>query len=272
MNKKSVLIAIINRKKDFEIAKSYHWYRIPVVSAPKIVKEKRIKYLAFYQTKVFKDNAYSIQWYAPVNEIKIMKRIELLTDEPYHPRKNYDYFKIEIGDLLNLSQPIVSHRRRYIIFIETTMKHLLSAKEINDLYCGSWIEEKFWKACKTHEIEAEREFVVNKDEYTFFLDFAVMCKDGKLDIECDSERFHYSQIYQGKRDTKRDNILKSLGWDILRFSENDVNKNLPQTINIVKETINRYGGLEVIGKKKMFKTFPCMEAPNQKYLFKQKNN
>lgn len=271
MIQKSVLVAIINRKKDFDITRDFHWYRIPVVSAPKIVREKRIKYIAFYHTRVFNEIAYSIQWYAPVETMKIVKRLELLPDEKDHSRKYFEYFKIEIGELIPLSCPIVSRRRRNVVFIETTPNRLLAAEEINDLFHGSRLEEKFWESCKEQEIDAEREFVVKKDDYTFFLDFALMCKKGKLDVECDSGRYHLSQIYQSKRDTKRDNILKSLGWDVYRFSENDVYKNLPQTIGIVKEAINRYGGVEIVGEKDSFKTFPHEATLQQIHLFKHNN-
>ena len=39
----TVLIAIVPSREDFEIAKTNNWYRIPVKSAPEIVKEKTIK-------------------------------------------------------------------------------------------------------------------------------------------------------------------------------------------------------------------------------------
>ena len=49
MNKKSeklVLVEVVNRKKDLEIALKEHWYRIPLKHLPK----RKAKYLALHQT------------------------------------------------------------------------------------------------------------------------------------------------------------------------------------------------------------------------------
>jgi hypothetical protein len=42
-----VLVAVVNNRRDLEIARLLGWYRIPVRSAPKAVG---VDYLAFYQT------------------------------------------------------------------------------------------------------------------------------------------------------------------------------------------------------------------------------
>ena len=47
-----VLVAIMNSKSDFEIAMKYNWYRIPVKSAPLIVRHGEIRFIAFYHTSV----------------------------------------------------------------------------------------------------------------------------------------------------------------------------------------------------------------------------
>jgi len=60
---KDTLIALMNNKSDFSIAMNDLWYRIPVKSAPKIVKENALKHIAFYQTKTFEEDAYKIQWH-----------------------------------------------------------------------------------------------------------------------------------------------------------------------------------------------------------------
>ncbi len=54
---KRVLVAIINNKKDFEIARSQGWYRIPVKKAPKKIKAN---YLAFYLTKIFGEKKWKL--------------------------------------------------------------------------------------------------------------------------------------------------------------------------------------------------------------------
>ncbi|MDI6767971.1 MAG: hypothetical protein QME52_14215 [Bacteroidota bacterium] len=57
-NEKTVLVSIMNSKRDWEIACDRHWYRIPVRSAPKIVRTIGVRYLAFYLTKVFSEQAF----------------------------------------------------------------------------------------------------------------------------------------------------------------------------------------------------------------------
>ena len=223
--KKTVLVAVLNNKRDFEILQTQHWYRIPFKSAPRIISENRLNYVAFYQTKIFKEDAFSVKWYSEVSNIEIVKRKDLLPDEKLHPRKDDDYYKINIRELLPLSKSITSKRWRRIIFIETTPSRLKQADEINDLFHESFLEEKFWELCKTNGFDAERQFVVDTDEYTFFLDFALLCKDGKIDIECDGDNFHLARLYQLKRDANRDNTLQSLGWRVLRFSKNDLYQN-----------------------------------------------
>ena len=55
-----VLVAIMNNKSDFAIAREEGWYRIPVVSADRFLRSRwPPKWLAFYQTKVFEDEAYA---------------------------------------------------------------------------------------------------------------------------------------------------------------------------------------------------------------------
>jgi len=45
-SKKLVLVGVVNRKKDLEIAFKEHWYRIPVKHFPK----RKARYLALHQT------------------------------------------------------------------------------------------------------------------------------------------------------------------------------------------------------------------------------
>ena len=57
-----VLVAIINSHTDFLFAKEGHWYRVPVDSQQKWLKERwPPQWLALYQTKVFGEEAFSIR-------------------------------------------------------------------------------------------------------------------------------------------------------------------------------------------------------------------
>jgi hypothetical protein len=127
-----VLVALINSPRDFDIARDQGWYRIPLQRAPKRVGAD---YLAFYFTGAFpEDQRYRVIYYAPIRAYRLSTRVELLPQESDHPRAHDRYFRIEIGALLRLERPIVSHRLRRITFISTSMDKLLSAHEINDLW------------------------------------------------------------------------------------------------------------------------------------------
>ena len=52
-----VLVAVMNDRRDFEIARHEGWYRIPLKRAPSRVGAD---YLAFYQTKAFGDEKWAI--------------------------------------------------------------------------------------------------------------------------------------------------------------------------------------------------------------------
>jgi hypothetical protein len=65
-----VLVAIVNDLEDMRIAREAGWYRIPVASARKWLKDRwPPQWLAFYQTKIFGPEAYAVSYYAVVRDI-----------------------------------------------------------------------------------------------------------------------------------------------------------------------------------------------------------
>ena len=237
----NTLIAIVPRKKDWEILKIQHWYRIPVKSAPEIINQ--IKFLAFYQPKVFEAEKWSVNYYAEVKDLEIVKRIKLLPDEPNHARALNEYYKITIGELKQLPKPIRSRRWRRITFIPTTYNQLSAAKEVNDLYRTTPIEETLYRSMKQEKILAERQFFIYDTQKPCCLDFAIFCKDGNLNVECDGEEFHSSKEAQIK-DRKRDNDLTSIGWLILRFSGKEIYQSSKNCIRQIKRTIKLLKGFD----------------------------
>ena len=137
--KKDVLIALINNKEDFKIAHGERWYRIPAQSAPRIIRDKKLKYIAFYQTKIFGENAFKIEWYGKVKNISVVKRKVLFPNLVSDPKAEKEYHKIEFSKLRRLPQPIISRRHRRVLFITTTYKRFESAKELNDVFKESAI-------------------------------------------------------------------------------------------------------------------------------------
>jgi hypothetical protein len=115
------LVALMNNKPDFLIAQNEHWYRIPTDKAPKNLREGIVKYIAFYQSRVFNNDKYMIRYYAKVQKIEIKSRKELFPDEPFNSKKSHKtYYKIIFESLNELAKPIPSHRGRRILFVPTT--------------------------------------------------------------------------------------------------------------------------------------------------------
>lgn len=245
---KDTIIGVLKRQKDLPVAIHDKWYRIPVKSAPIIVRENRIKYLAFYQGKNFKDSPSQIQWYGKVKKINVHKRIELLPEENYHPNAHEDYYKIELAEVTKLPEPVKAIRPRRINFIVTAFDRFIKAKELNELFLESYIEEKVWDALKSEDIDAERQYEIyyrEKNEQKFFrLDFALFCKDRNIDLECNGDKYHHESKEDIKKDKVRDRILTKKGWAISRLTKDEINKKLTDCIHELKEMIDKFGGLQ----------------------------
>ena len=124
-----VLVAVMTDPRDLEIARVLGWYRIPVASAPKTL---HVDWIAFYLTSAFGDEKWSIRYLARVRGHELVRRRELLRDEPDHLRADEPYFRIQLGPLVQLPKPIPSRRWRRFIFLYTTGEYLVRANEIKD--------------------------------------------------------------------------------------------------------------------------------------------
>lgn len=239
------LVGIVTRKKDWGLIQTEHWYRIPVKSAPDGLSQ--IKYLAFYLTKALGEGRWSVSHYAEVKRLSQVKRLELLPDEPRHKRAAEPYYKIDIGALRSLPNPIPSRRWRRLVFIPTSLERLRRAQEINDLFRTSPIEDRLYAAMKDVGLPAERQYLV-RERTGHMLDLALFCHDGNLDIECDGEHYHSGR---GKaiEDRTRDNDLTSGGWRILRFSGSEINHDPGSCLELVRRTIRRLGGVAKARRK-----------------------
>ena len=114
-----VLVAIVNQTADLKIAREQHWYHIPVEQVEKLKQRGRWspEWLAFYQTKIFGDEAYSIRYFARIHRISQVSRHELFPHEENNKKSRKKYFKLELLALEQLPQPIFSRRLRRIVFI-----------------------------------------------------------------------------------------------------------------------------------------------------------
>lgn len=233
------LVAVVTRKKDWRILKQEHWYRIPVRTAPGGLEH--VQWLAFYQTKVFGVEKWAINYCAGVTGIRTMPRIELLPDEPLSARAHDLYYRLETSELNKLERPIPSLRWRRVVFISTTLERLLRAREINDLFCTSPIEDNLYQRMKAAGLMPERQFPVREQESGHMLDLAVFCRDGGIDVECDGEAYHSGRD-RAEADRARDNALTCAGWRILRFSGREIRFRPEACLRTVRRAVKRLGG------------------------------
>ena len=246
MSRGEVLVAIINNLEDMRIAREEGWYRIPVFSARKWLKDRwSPRLLAFYQTKVFGAEAHQVNYCAEVRDIRNVSRTDLFPDTPPdHPKIHRRYYQLLLGDLQALPRPIVSHRLRRIVFIPTTFEKFKAAVEINDLWDESPLEDRLWAILKRARIRAERQYPVTIEDHTYFLDFAIFCDEGKIDVETDGDTWHIGPE-SAQVDRQRNNNLASRDWQVLRFNTTEIRERpVDYCVSKVMDTINHLGGLD----------------------------
>ncbi|MCG2767894.1 MAG: endonuclease domain-containing protein [Anaerolineae bacterium] len=263
-----VLVAIMNNLLDFAIARDKHWYRIPVRSANNLLKDRwPPRWMAFYQTKVFGEEAHAVSYYARVLEIRQVSRWQLFPEEPYEEKSEKRYYQLILSPLERLPGPILSPRWRRIVFIPTTWLKFTRAAEINDLYDESPLEDRLWAELKRYEIAAERQFFVKAKNRQYALDFAVFCDKGKIDVETDGDTWHADPA-RIPLDNQRDNDLTGLGWSVLRFNGQQVRESgVEYCIPAIMKTSNRLGG--IVTESIMPRTFDPDDpgGPRQLALF-----
>jgi len=219
----SVLIAVMNSQRDFTFAREQRWYRIPQKTAPKFFPPD---FVAFYCTKPFGEDAYSVRWYAQVRGHELLTRRDLLPNESNHPHANEPYYKLQLGPLLELPHTIPSKRWRRLTFVLTTGERLFSAWEINDLILGPREHDLMWRALKDAGITAERGYVIREAKARYNVDLAVPCITGDIGIV----------IKDRKPRVVNDNIL--------HFTTKQVNEHLPECVYAVKRAIASHGGMK----------------------------
>ena len=152
-----ILVAIIPSPRDLEIARVLGWYRVPLQYAPKII---RVDFLAFYQPASFSErHRWRIEYVAAVRGVELTTRKELLKDEPEHPRADEEYFKIEMGPLIAIKQPMYKCNWKRITFFYTTGDLLLRASCVDKLIIKDAQREILWKTIR-ERIHKESEYSV----------------------------------------------------------------------------------------------------------------
>lgn len=140
-----VLVCLLPTPRDLEIARLLGWYRIPLRTAPKVVA---VDYLAFYQPATFGERGGQIEFIAQVRGHELTTRGELLKDEADHPRAKEEYFKIQLGGLEKLKEPIQTDKWKRLTFLYSTGEYLLNAKMLNDLVVAGDERDLLWRSLR----------------------------------------------------------------------------------------------------------------------------
>jgi len=176
-----VLVAVMNRPKDFEIAQREGWYRLPERRA---TAGAYFEYIAFYFTAAFAGQKWAIHYYARRLGHELVTRRQLLPDEPDHPRSGDRYCKLQLGPLQRRDPPIVSLRWRRIAFIHTTWDRFEAAEEINDLFVESdEFVDRLYHALRDSGLSPERQYPIQEAGAEYVAALAVPCRDGVVTMD-----------------------------------------------------------------------------------------
>ncbi len=146
-----ILVAILPARRDLEIARLLGWYRIPLRRAPKVIN---VDAIAFYQTGDYgPEHRWRIEHFAEVRGHELTTRREPFRDEPDHPRADDEYYRLALGALQTLPQPIPAGRWRRITFLYTTGDMFPSARTINDLVVRSEERQLLWRSLRERALQ-----------------------------------------------------------------------------------------------------------------------
>ena len=140
-----ILVSFLPDPQDLEIARLLGWYRIPLRTAPKVIA---VDYLAFYQPSSFNQKKWRIEIIAPVNGHELVTRAELFRDQYDHPKAHEEYFKIQLGSITQLPNPIIAEKWKRITFFYMTGEYLLKVEPFSSVVFPSEDRNLLWKALR----------------------------------------------------------------------------------------------------------------------------
>lgn len=234
-----VLVGVLNRQKDLEGVLKRHWYRIPAKHTPR----RRPAYLAFYQTRVFGKYGKAIRYYAPIKSSSLLRRIKLLPEEKDHPRAREYYYKFNLSKVRRTPHVIRNSSRRRISFGFTTLAKLQQSKQIGQLFDLIPAEDIMRQAFQERRIKAIHEYcLMENNRCRYRLDFALFCRQGKIALECDNEKWHSTSACRAK-DRERDRYLTGHGWVVVHLTGQQIEKDTNSCLKKINKIITELGGV-----------------------------
>lgn len=174
-----VLVAVINRQRDFKFARDEHWYRIPQARMPRGIQAD---YLALYLSGIVKGEPSGVYYYAKPIGIELHYRKDLLPAQPDHPRANEVYYRVALNPLKPKKPPILNPSRRPITFIHTTWDRFVHATQIRDLYSDAdYYVDRLFHALRNRGVVAERYWDAERRVTGHAPGLRILCENGNVD-------------------------------------------------------------------------------------------
>jgi len=233
-----VLVGIVPRVSDFEIANRERWYRIPWSVIESWVTPG---YIAFYFGQAFGGDAGTIRYYAQVHHAEVLKRIDLFPNQPRHPRAHMDYVRVHLDAPEERSEPITSRRQRRVVLLPTTWERFMTAEDLNDLYRGDEEEEVFYGRMVEQDLKPERAYYVRGANAYYLTDYAFHCRSRNLHV--DVEQSTVGQRGNSLRLARPDEAIEPPGgWSAMRLSRFDMTRRTEESVRRVRELVDASGG------------------------------
>jgi hypothetical protein len=225
-----VLVAVMNNREDFRRAASEGWYRIPQRRAPRRIGAD---YLAFYQTGAFSGDpeAQTVTYYAPTRRYHLLTRREMMPDEADHPRADDYYFRIDIGPLQRLEQPVPSASMRRITFISTTLDRLYSATDVRDLFYQEDPFETLWHALREHRLRPLPNRIVAGEP----VDITLRASGGYLGVQCRETNSAHEAPHLPLPDR----------WRLLHVAPSEIERDLNRCLRRIASGLISLGGSDL---------------------------
>jgi hypothetical protein len=122
-----------------------------------------VDYLAFYQPSAFGERGGQIEFVAQVKGHELTTRGELLKDEAGHPRAKEEYYKLQLGALERLKDPVKTDKWKRLTFLYTTGEYLLKARSLKDLVVNGDERQLLWRSLR-ERAENEQLYKTNLPE------------------------------------------------------------------------------------------------------------
>jgi very-short-patch-repair endonuclease len=225
--RRTVLVAVINNAADLRRAAAEGWYRIPQRRAPPRIGAD---YLAFYQTAAFngQEEAQTVTYYAATRRYRLMTRRELLPEEGGHPRAADYYYRVEIGPLQRLAQPVPATTFRRITFIHTTLDRLFTAQDVRDLFRHDDPFDRLWQALREHRLRPLKNRLVGERP----VDITLRARGGYLGVNC----------VEDVGAQERGQMALSERWEILNLSTARIAQDLDACLRQIGAALITLGG------------------------------